>query len=114
VAPIGTFFDGCQLAEGRREIELLEFAARFEAASDHTLEDLTSRFRKPHQIRGRIEFVTLAPPRYGSRGRNVAALLGKHGNSVTKWLEQGLLLEEKDPDFRNRLNRIDALISYSK
>jgi len=112
--PTARLFDGRQLAEERVEIELLEFAARFEAASDHMLEDLTSRFRMPDQTRGRIEFVTLALPRYGFRGRDVAELLGKHGNSVTKWLTQGLLLERDDPDFRNRLDRIDAAISSSR
>jgi hypothetical protein len=75
------------------------------------LEDLASRYRKPHQIRGRIEFVTLALPRYGFRGRDVAALLGKHGNSITKWLTQGLLLERDDPAFKDRLHLIDAAIS---
>jgi len=112
--PTATLFDGRRLADERTEIDLTEFASRFEGASGHSLEDLASRYRKPHQIRGRIEFVTLALPRYGFRGRDVAALLGKHGNSVTKWLTQGLLLERDDPDFRNWLDRIDAAISSSR
>ncbi len=109
-----TLFDGRRLAEERLEIELSEFASRFEAISCHTLEDRASRYRKPDQIRGRIEFVTLAILRYGFRGRDVAELLGKHGNSITKWLTQGLLLERDDPDFKHRLDRIDATISSSE
>lgn len=108
--PIATLFDGRRLAEERTEIDLTEFASRFEAASGRTIEDLASRYRKPHQIRGRIEFVTLALPRNGFRGSDVAALLGKHGNSVTKWLTQGLLLERDDPVFKDRLDLIDAAI----
>ncbi len=109
-----TLFDGRRLAEERFEIELSEFASRFEAVSSHALEDLASRYRKPDQVRGRIEFVTLALPRYGFRGRDVAGLLGKHGNSVTKWLTQGLRLERDDPEFKNRLDRIDAAISSTE
>jgi rhodanese-related sulfurtransferase len=109
--PTATLFDGRRLAEERTEIDLSDFASRFEAATGHTIEDLASRYRKPRQIRGRIEFVTLALPRYGFRGRDVAALLRKHGNSVTKWLTQGLLLERDDPAFKDQLDLIDAAIS---
>jgi hypothetical protein len=93
------------------DFEAMEFASRFEAASGHNLEDLASRYRETHQIRGRIEFVTLALPRYGFRGRDVATLLEKHGNSITKWLTQGLPLERDDPAFKDRLHLIDAAIS---
>ncbi len=111
--PAATLFDGRQLAEERLEIELSEFASRFEVFSSHALNDLASRFRKPNQIRGRIEFVTLALPRYGFRGRDVAELLGKHGNSVTSWLSKGLSLERSDPTFKRRLDHLDAQISSS-
>jgi len=109
--PRSAFFCGRQLAEERVEIGLSEFASRFEAVSSHTLGDLASRYREPDLIRGRIEFVTLALPRYGFRGRDVAELLGKHGNSITMWLGKGLCLEQTDPDFERRLDQLDAEIS---
>ena len=54
-----------------------------------------------------VEGVAIA----ATEARDVAALLGKHGNSITKWLTQGLLLERDDPAFKDRLDLIDAAIS---
>ena len=61
-----------------------------------------------------IEFVTLALPPYGFRGRDVALFLGKHGNSVTLWLSKGLRLEQSDPSFKRRLDQLDARISADR
>ena len=109
--PSATSHDGRALAEERAEIELTEFAFRFKTASGRTIDDLASRGRSPELIRGRVEFVTLALLRYGLRGCDVAALLDKHGNSVTLWLNKGLRLERSDPEFKRRLDRLDAAIS---
>jgi hypothetical protein len=38
-------------------------------------------------------------------------LIGKHGNSVTKWLNKGLRREGTDPEFKSRLDELDAAIS---
>jgi hypothetical protein len=43
--------------------------------------------------------------------RDLAALLGKHPNSVAKWLDRGLHLERNDPEFKARLDHLDAAIS---
>ena len=57
------------------------------------------------------EFTTLAVGHYGLRVCDVAALLRKHPNSVTKWLNRGLRLEGGDPEFKKRLDQLDAAIS---
>jgi hypothetical protein len=106
-----TTFDGRSLAEERAELELSEFALRFETVSGHALDDLASRFRSKSQIQGRIEFATLAISRFGFRVCDVATLISKHGNSVTHWLNQGLRKEGGDPDFTRRLDHLDAAIS---
>jgi hypothetical protein len=64
-------------------------------------------------VRTRIEFATLALPRNGFRGRDVAALLRKHGSSVISWLSKGFSLERSDPDFKQRFDHLDARISSS-
>ena len=109
--PDATTFDGLGLAEERAELGLGEFAARFEAASGNALGDLASRFRSPEQVRGRIELSTLAAGRYGLRVRDIAALINKHRNSVTKWLNKGLRRGGTDPEFKRRLDDLDAAIS---
>ena len=67
--------------------------------SGHSLAELSSRSRSADQARGRIEFAILAVGRYGLRVCDVASLLCKHPNSITKWLNKGLGLEGvKVPD----------------
>ena len=58
-----------------------------------------------------IEFTTLAVGRYGLRVCDVAALLRKHPNSVTHWLNRGLRLERDDPESKKRLDQLAAAIS---
>jgi hypothetical protein len=109
--PEATTFDGRRLAEERRELELSEFVALFESASGHTLKDLSSRYRTDRHVDGRVEFTVLAATRYGFRGCDIAALLRKSGNSVTRWINRGLSCERDDEEFRARLNSLDASIS---
>ena len=109
--PTATTFDGRVLCEDRAELELEEFARRLVPASGNSLEDLSSRRRGRELTRGRIEFATLAVGRYGLRVCDVAALLNKHPNSVTKWLNRGLRLERNEPEFSARLDQLDAAIS---
>ena len=111
--PGATTFNGLRLGEERAELELGEFARRFEAVSGHALDDLASRLRSADQVRGRIELSTLAVCRYGLRVRDIAALTNKHRNSVTKGLNKGLRRERVDPEFKKRLDNLDAAISLS-
>ena len=99
----------CRVARG--ELDLGEFAFRFEVASGYSIGDLASRFRSSNHTHGRIVFSTLAASRYGFRVCDIAALIGKHGNSVTKWLTEGLRKEGVDTEFNNQLDGLDAAIS---
>ena len=47
----------------------------------------------------------------GIRGRDIAHLLSKHDNSITKWLAKGLRKEAADPEFKRMLDTLDAAIS---
>jgi REP element-mobilizing transposase RayT len=109
--PAARSFDGQTLAEARRELEFGEFVSRMEAASRISLADLSSRSRNSTLTRQRIELATLAIGRYRLRVCDIAALLGKHPNSVAKWLNRGLRLERNDTEFRARLDHLDAAIS---
>jgi hypothetical protein len=42
---------------------------------------------------------------------DLAALLGKHPSSMTRWLNQGVSLERAALEFLRRINRLDRLIS---
>jgi len=83
-----------------------------EAVRGHCLAELSSRTRSADQTRGRVEFITLAAGRYGLGVCDVAALLCKHPNSVTNWLNRGLRLENDDPGFKKRLDELNASISH--
>jgi REP element-mobilizing transposase RayT len=109
--PTARSFDGCSPAENRVEIELGEFVARMEIVAGFSLSDLSSRSRDTELVRKRIEFAALAIGRYRLRVCDIAALVRKHPNSVSKWLNKGLRLERTNPDFMARLNELDAAIS---
>ncbi len=109
--PRATTFDHQFLAEERSELSLSDFVARFQSASGHQLNDLASRSRTERHIRGRIEFSLLAVSRYGFRACDIAAVLRKGRNSVTRWLNRGLCDERNDPSFSEQINRLDAEIS---
>ncbi|MEE9123135.1 MAG: hypothetical protein V3U14_01390, partial [candidate division NC10 bacterium] len=109
--PEATTFDGKLLVEHRAELELSEFAYRFESFSGHTIDGLASRSRSKRLIQGRVEFATLAVSRFGFKCCDVAALINKHGNSITNWLNLGFLSEGDDPNFKRRLDQLDAAIS---
>jgi hypothetical protein len=53
----------------------------------------------------------LAVSRYGLKACEIAALLRKDRNSVTRWLNQGLRREHDDPEFVARLDSLDSAIS---
>ena len=42
---------------------------------------------------------------------DIATFLGKHHNSVTKWLTEILRKEAADPEFKRLLDTLDAEIS---
>jgi len=104
-------FDGQQLAEDRAELQLSEFVDRYESVSGYDLDELASRLRSTRHIAGRIEFCVLAISRYGLRACEIASLLGKGRNSVTRWLNQGLRRERDDARFSARLDTLDSSIS---
>jgi hypothetical protein len=79
--------------------------------SGHGLDELASRHRSTRHITGRVEFCVLAVSRYGLKSGEIAALLDKGRNSVTRWLNQGLRREHDDPRFAARLDTLDSEIS---
>ena len=109
--PTAKTFDGRRLAEERSELDPSDFAFRMERLTGLPLAELSSRSRSANLTRGRIEFATLAVGRYRLKVSDIAALLDKHPNSITKWLNKGLRLEREDPEFKNRLDHLDAAIS---
>ena len=109
-----TAFDGTALAENRGEIDLDEFAIRFERAAGQKIHELASRSRSKKQIQGRIEFATLAISRYKYRVCDVSALIHKDRSSVTLWLNKGLSAENTNPEFARRLNQLDEQISHRR
>jgi len=112
--PAAQTFDGQRLAEERSELDHRDFALRMESLSDRSLAELASRSRSADLTCGRVEFATLAVARYRLKVSDVAELLNKHPNSITKWLNKGLHLEREDPEFKKRLDHLDAAISRQR
>jgi hypothetical protein len=109
--PEARTFDGQRLAQERAQLGVSEFVDRFESVSGYGLDELASRHRSLRHVIGRIEFCVLAVSRYGLRACDIASLLRKGRNSVTRWLNQGLRREHDDPEFAARLDSLDFEIS---
>ena len=109
--PDARTFDDLTLAEERLELSLAKLVSRLQKLELVSVERLCSRSRGADLTRQRAEFATLAIGRYGARICDVAALLSKHPNSITKWLNRGLRLERGDPAFKNRIDLLDKTVS---
>lgn len=109
--PEAKTFDGRPLDDDRVTYCLDEFIEQFERYTGHEIQDLASPLKTSALVEGRIELTLLGVSRYGFRSSDLAALLDKHPSSMTRWLNEGLLLEREDPIFFRRINRLDQQIS---
>ena len=104
-------FDGHSFDDVPPTLTAAEFLRLFEEFSGHDREDLASPLRTRTLVEGRIELTLLAVYRFGVRSRDIADLIHKHPSSMTRWLNQGLRREQLDALFRERIDRLDRLIS---
>ena len=70
-----TYHAYCRVARGEFVFED-DFALRFEQAAGILFRELESRSRSKNQVRGQVEFATLAISRYGYRIPNRCQALG--------------------------------------
>jgi len=111
--PEATTFDNRKLEDDRVEIEIERFIPLFEHHSGHSIEDLCSPLRTPGLVQGRIELTTLAVGRYKLRSADVARVVQKHPASIARWIKLGLLNQQEDVPFRERIYHLDRRISWS-
>jgi hypothetical protein len=109
--PEARTFDGLELAEERLALSLDELVHRLQKHQLVSVKRLSSRCRGAELTFLRAEFAALAIGRYSARICDVATLVSKHPNSITKWLNRGLRLEREDPAFKNRVDRLDKAVS---
>ena len=50
---------------------------------------------------------TLGDERWGQKGRDIAAFLGKNPDVVSHWVGQGVRRRLEDPSFARRLDALD-------
>ncbi len=111
--PEATTFDNRTLEDDRAGIELNRFISLFERHSGHAIENLRSPFRAPDLVQGRIELTTLAIGRYKLRSTDVARVIQKHPGSIARWVKLGLLSQQDDAAFLERIDHLDYKISWS-
>jgi len=111
--PEATTFDNQKLEGDRVAIEVDHFIRLFEHHSGHAIEDLRSPLRTPSLVLGRIELTTVAVSRYKLRSTDVALVIHKHAASLARWIKLGLLKQQEDAAFRERIDHLDRLISSS-
>jgi REP element-mobilizing transposase RayT len=111
--PEAETFDGKPFEDYRPKIAIGDFAALFEKTSGHSIAGLASPLRTSELTQGRIEITSLAVTRFALRSSDLARLLHKHPASLTRWLNLGLQREKEDPDFSERIDRLDKQVTAS-
>jgi REP element-mobilizing transposase RayT len=111
--PVATTFDDHKLEDDRVSIEIGRFIRLFEHYSGHPIEELRSPLRTPDLVEGRIELATLAVGRYKLRSTEVALATEKHPASIARWIKIGLVKQQENANFRERIDRLDRRISSS-
>lgn len=104
-------FDGHPFDDVPPTFTAAETLRLFEEFSGHDREDLVSRLRTRRLVEGRMELTLLAVSRFGVPSCDIADLIQKHPSSMTRWLNQGLKRERMDSVFRERIDRLDRLIT---
>jgi len=89
----------------------LELVGRLRDLDLVSVDRLSCRSRGAELTLIRAEFAALAIGRYQPRTCDVADLLGKHPNSITRWLNRRLRLERDDPGFKRLIDTLDEAAS---
>jgi len=74
---------------------------------------LASRARDRSTAEMRRIVTTLGVERWGQKGRDIAAFLGKNPDVVSYWVGQGVRRRIEDPDFALRLDALDREMANS-
>ena len=71
------------------------------------MDDLAGRTRKPNVVRARELVATLGVERYGLRVAEVAKVLHKSVEGISRCVSRGIDRRQSDREFRKRLERLD-------
>ena len=82
-------------------------AARFEVQP----EDLAGRRRAPHVVRTRELAATLGVERYSLQVKEIASMLGKSSEAVSRMVSRGIVKRQEDAEFRRDYEMLDRLIA---
>ncbi len=72
---------------------------------------LASRARDRSTAEMRRMVTTLGVERWGQKGRDIAAVLGKNPDVVSHWVGQGVRRRLEDPNFARRLDALDRKLA---
>lgn len=98
----------------RPRLEVGEFVAAVAVDRGVSLEDLAGRRRSPHVVQTRELAATLGVERYGLRVKEVAAVLGKSAEAVSRMVSRGIGKRQEDADFRRHYEGLDRLMVETK
>ena len=89
----------------------LELVDCLQALDLVSVDRLSSGFRGAELTLIRAESAALAIGRYQARTCEVADLLGRHPNSITRWLNRRLRLERKEAGFKRLIDTLEEAAS---
>jgi REP element-mobilizing transposase RayT len=95
----------------RPELGAADFLARACEVLGIAVDRLASRRRDPETVSGRVLVATLGVERYRLRAKEIAIVLRKHPDWVSRWVRLGSDRRAEDPAFRARLDLLDREIA---
>jgi len=95
----------------RPGLEAEEFVGAIAAHLDVRLEDLAGRQRAPRVVQTRELAATLGVERYGLRVNEIAAVLGKSAEAVSRMVSRGTVKRQEATDFGRCYEELDRLLA---
>jgi REP element-mobilizing transposase RayT len=95
----------------RPRFEAADFVARIAARLELRLQDLAGKQRAPDLVRARELVATLAIERYGLRVKEIAAVLNKSAEAVSRMVSRGTAKRQDDAEFKDRYEELDLSIA---
>ncbi len=95
----------------RLGIEAEEFVAVIAARFEVLPEDLAGRGRELHVVRTRELAATLGAERYGLKVKEIASVLGKSAEAVSRMVSRGIVKRREDTEFMRDYEMLDRLIA---
>jgi hypothetical protein len=103
--------DGLSTGAERRRVPLEVFLGHVAEMTRCSLDELSSRSIEARIVEVRETLALLAVERYGYKVKDVAAALGKHPETASRWIGRALRKKDSDRSYRTLIDKLDKRVA---